>query len=196
MRSWVGPKHWRLAPKTVVPTAYASSRTHRGSGFFVERSICPAVNATHSRCYRLREPSHSILAHLLRVGVEALSKVLSDTDLPNANLENQIRGRPCKVRSRCNMSGSISVSALRSPAPSVGVHNWTDFRRKKMHPAGMNHFRIREITAEMCDLLNEQIEWLKSPTGFLTDVSGEEVDGYKHRNDRLCQLGAELSELN
>jgi hypothetical protein len=67
---------------------------------------------------------------------------------------------------------------------------------KKMHPAGMDHFRIQEITAEMCDLLNEQTEWLKSPTGFLTDLSVKEVDGYKQRNDRLCQLGAELSELD
>ena len=65
-----------------------------------------------------------------------------------------------------------------------------------MHPAGMDHFRIQEITAEMCDLLNEQTEWLKSPTGFLTDLSVKEVDGYKQRNDRLCQLGKELSELD
>jgi hypothetical protein len=94
------------------------------------------------------------------------------------------------------MSGSIPVSVLPSPVVRVGVHNWTDFRRKKMHPAGLNHFRIQEITAEMCDLLNEQTEWLKSPTGFLGDLSREEVDGYKQRNDRLCKLGAELSQLD
>ena len=67
---------------------------------------------------------------------------------------------------------------------------------KKMHPAGMDRFRIQEITAEMCDLLNEQTEWLKSPTGLLTDKSGEEVDGYVQRNDRLRQLGEQLSELD
>ena len=47
----------------------------------------------------------------------------------------------------------------------------------------------------MCDLLNEQTEWLKSPTGFL-GLTGKEVDGYTQRNDRLRQLGAELSELD
>lgn len=60
----------------------------------------------------------------------------------------------------------------------------------------MNHDRIQKITTEMCDLLNEQTEWLKSPTGLLTAQSGEEVDGYVQRNDRLRQLGAELSKLD
>ena len=60
----------------------------------------------------------------------------------------------------------------------------------------MNHHRMQEITTEMCVLLNEQTEWLKSPTGLLTDRSGEEVDGYVQRNDRLCQLGKELSNLD
>jgi hypothetical protein len=60
----------------------------------------------------------------------------------------------------------------------------------------MNHHRVHEITTEMCGLLNEQTEWLKGPTGLLTDRSGEEVDGYAQRNDRLCQLGKELSELD
>jgi hypothetical protein len=79
---------------------------------------------------------------------------------------------------------------------SVGVHNWTDFCREKLHPAGMHHDRIQKITTEMCDLLNEQTEWLKSSTGRLTAQSGEAVDEYVHRNDRLRQLGAELSELD
>ena len=48
----------------------------------------------------------------------------------------------------------------------------------------------------MCDLLNQQTEWLKSPTVFLTDLSGEEVAEYTQRNDRLRQLGEELSELD
>ena len=60
----------------------------------------------------------------------------------------------------------------------------------------MNHDRIQEITTEMCELLNEQTEWLKGPTRFLPDLSREEVDGYAYRNDRLRQLGAELSELD
>ena len=60
----------------------------------------------------------------------------------------------------------------------------------------MNHRRIQEITTEMCGLLNEETEWLKGPTGLLTDRSEEEVDGYAQRNDRLCQLGKELSELD
>ena len=60
----------------------------------------------------------------------------------------------------------------------------------------MNHDRIQEITSEMCDLLNQQTEWLKSPTVFLTDLSGEEVAEYTQRNDRLRQLGEELSELD
>jgi len=47
----------------------------------------------------------------------------------------------------------------------------------------------------MCDLLNEQTKWLKRSTGLLIAQSQEEVDGYAQRNDRLCQLGKELSEL-
>jgi len=53
----------------------------------------------------------------------------------------------------------------------------------------MNHRRIQEITTEMCGLLNEETEWLKGPTGLLTDRSGEEVDGYAQRNDRSANSG-------
>jgi hypothetical protein len=60
----------------------------------------------------------------------------------------------------------------------------------------VNHDRIQTITTEMCDLLNEQTEWLKSSTGLLTAQRREEVDGYDQRNDRLRQLGEELSELD
>jgi hypothetical protein len=60
----------------------------------------------------------------------------------------------------------------------------------------MNHDPMRTITTEMCDLLNEQTEWLKSSTELLIAQSREEVDGYAQRNDRLCQLGKELSELD
>jgi hypothetical protein len=77
----------------------------------------------------------------------------------------------------------------------MDVHNWTYFRRDKQHPAGMNHNRLEKITTEMCDLLNEQTEWLKGPTGSLSPMSGEEVVGYTQRNDRLRQLGEELSEI-
>jgi hypothetical protein len=75
------------------------------------------------------------------------------------------------------------------------LHNWSDFCPETAHSAGMNHHRIQEITTEMCDLLNEQTEWLKSPTGFV-GLTGKEVDGYTQKNDRLRQLGAELSELD
>ena len=68
--------------------------------------------------------------------------------------------------------------------------------REKLHAAGMNHVRIQEIATEMCGLLNEQTEWLKRPTGLLTDRSGEEVDGYVQRNNRLRELGEQLSEFD
>jgi hypothetical protein len=80
-------------------------------------------------------------------------------------------------------------------APPRGVHNWTDLLLKKVHPAAMNHDRIQEITTEMCDLLNAQTELIKTIT-FPRGMSGEEVDGYQQRNNRLRQLGAELSELD
>ena len=69
------------------------------------------------------------------------------------------------------------------------------FRREMLQPTRMNHDRIQELATEMCDLLNEQTKWLKRSTGLLIAQSQEEVDGYAQRNDRLCQLGKELSEL-
>jgi hypothetical protein len=81
-----------------------------------------------------------------------------------------------------------------SPSFPCGVHNWTDLLSKKVHPAAMNYDRIQEITTEMCDLLNAQTELIKTTTLF--SMSGEEVDGYQQRNNRLRQLGAELSELD
>ena len=60
----------------------------------------------------------------------------------------------------------------------------------------MNHDRIQEITTEMCDLLNAQTELLKNPTTFLSSMSREDVDRCQQRNNRLRQLGAELSELD
>ena len=58
----------------------------------------------------------------------------------------------------------------------------------------MNQSRVREISAEMCRLLDEQSKLLNSETK-LTDLSGPELDGYAHRNERLTQLTKELSEL-
>jgi hypothetical protein len=78
----------------------------------------------------------------------------------------------------------------------IGVHNWTDFFRKKAHPAAMSRDRIREITTEMCDLLNAQTELLRNSTTFLSSMSREEMDRCQQRNNRLRQLGAELSELD
>jgi len=46
----------------------------------------------------------------------------------------------------------------------------------------------------MSGLLDEQTRLLKSQTGF-TDFSGEELDGFTQRNDRLRQLCKELNEL-
>ena len=60
----------------------------------------------------------------------------------------------------------------------------------------MNQDRIQTITIEMCDLLNEQTEWLKNSAGLLTTQRREEVDAYGQRNDRLRQLGEELSKLD
>jgi hypothetical protein len=77
----------------------------------------------------------------------------------------------------------------------MDVHNWTYFRREKLHPAEMNQNRVEEISIEMCELLNEQTERLKGRTGSLSHMSGEEVVGYNQRNNRLRQLGEELSEI-
>jgi hypothetical protein len=58
----------------------------------------------------------------------------------------------------------------------------------------MNSNRIREISAEMCRLLNEQSRLLNSETE-LTDMSGDELDGYSHKDERLTELAKELREL-
>ena len=63
-----------------------------------------------------------------------------------------------------------------------------------MHHSGVDHDRVREISTEMCGLLAQQTRLLNSVT-TLTDMSGEEVDGYSQRNDRLHQLRQELNEL-
>jgi hypothetical protein len=57
---------------------------------------------------------------------------------------------------------------------------------------GVDHDRVREISTEMCGLLDEQTRLLHSPT-TLTDMSGDQVEGYTQRNDRLHQLFKELN---
>jgi hypothetical protein len=99
-----------------------------------------------------------------------------------------------KENSKCRVRHVLLLTS--SCVRPVNVHNWTDSCREKLHAAEMNQDRIQTITTEMCDLLNEQTEWLKGATGLLTAQSGKEVDGYAQRNDRLCQLGKELSELD
>jgi hypothetical protein len=47
----------------------------------------------------------------------------------------------------------------------------------------------------MSGLVDEQTRLLKSQTGF-PDLSGEELDGFTQRNDRLRQLCKELNELS
>jgi hypothetical protein len=46
----------------------------------------------------------------------------------------------------------------------------------------------------MCSLLEEQSRLLNSGR-HLTDMSGDELDGYSHRNKRLTDLAKELGEL-
>jgi hypothetical protein len=60
----------------------------------------------------------------------------------------------------------------------------------------MNRDRIQEVTTEICDLINVQTELLRNPITFLSSMSREEVDRCQQRNNRLRQLGAELSELD
>jgi hypothetical protein len=113
------------------------------------------------------------------------------------SLDRQLDSRST-LPSNATVKGGIFINeedcSLPVMCPPVGVHNWTDLPHWKVHPPEMNDDRIQEITNEMCDLLNAQIELLKSPTTFLSGMSGEEVDGYQQRNNRLRQLGAELSE--
>ena len=54
---------------------------------------------------------------------------------------------------------------------------------------------MREISTEMCGLLDLQSNFLNS-TRTLSAVSAEEVEAYAHRNDRLNQLSRELSEFD
>ena len=100
------------------------------------------------------------------------------------------------VAMRRGTLAAVPISVLPSYARRIGVHNWTDSSCEKLHAERMNHLRMETITTEMCDLLNEQTEWLRGPTGLLGVQSREEVDEYARRNERLRQLGQELSTLD
>jgi len=58
----------------------------------------------------------------------------------------------------------------------------------------VNQDRIREISTEMCHLLDEQTKLLNNGTS-LCHMSREELGGYAQRNDRIHQLCTELNDL-
>ena len=60
----------------------------------------------------------------------------------------------------------------------------------------MNHDKVQEITAEMRTLLNQQTLVITNPaTISLAETPQPEMDAYQ-RNDRLRELGEELSKLD
>jgi hypothetical protein len=60
----------------------------------------------------------------------------------------------------------------------------------------MNHERIREISTELCSIVEQQSGiLLAGRVGSFTDMTTEEADGYFQRSDRLCELCKELNEL-
>jgi hypothetical protein len=61
------------------------------------------------------------------------------------------------------------------------------------HDAGMDQ-RIRDLSAEMCSLLDEQSKLLNAGAR-LNEMSGEELGEYAFRNDRIHLLCRELSDL-
>ena len=63
-----------------------------------------------------------------------------------------------------------------------------------MHCARVDPERIRKITIEMRGLLEDLTRLLKRG-GLLAGLSPLELAGYTRRNDRLCELCKELSEL-
>ena len=64
----------------------------------------------------------------------------------------------------------------------------------KDHNAWMNQDRVRQISEEMCHLIDEQSRLLNGATR-LGEMSGEELDGYFQRNDRIGQRAKELNGL-
>jgi hypothetical protein len=61
----------------------------------------------------------------------------------------------------------------------------------------MNRDKVQEITAEMPTLLNRQtLVMTNPPTILLAETPLPEMDASQTRNDRLRELGEELSKLN
>jgi hypothetical protein len=58
----------------------------------------------------------------------------------------------------------------------------------------MNHGRVHQISAEMCRRIDEQRQLLNG-VAKLGAMSGEELDGYSRRNERIGQLAEESNEL-
>ena len=116
MRSWVVPKYWYLSAQgRVSPQRTLQAELTKGSAFLRPQASCPTVNATHSRYYRLRKPSQSILAHRLRVGIENLPNVLGETLAEST--EVKIVGTPDK---QCWFQVSVAGVKL-CPPDSAGV---------------------------------------------------------------------------
>jgi hypothetical protein len=44
-----------------------------------------------------------------------------------------------------------------------GVHNWTEMRREKLHPVGMDHDPTQEMIVEICCLLDGNAIFLNGP---------------------------------
>jgi hypothetical protein len=61
----------------------------------------------------------------------------------------------------------------------------------------MKHDKVQEITAEMRTLLNQHTLVMTNPaTISLAETPQPEMDAYQARNDRLRELGEELSKLD
>jgi hypothetical protein len=61
----------------------------------------------------------------------------------------------------------------------------------------MNHDKVQEITAEMRTLLNQQTLVMTNPAPIsFSETPQPEMDAYQARNDRLRELGEELSKLD
>jgi hypothetical protein len=59
---------------------------------------------------------------------------------------------------------------------------------------GVSQNRIREISAEMCKLLDEQSALLTSATALI-QMTEQQLTSYTHRNERINQLSKELAQL-
>jgi hypothetical protein len=90
----------------------------------------------------------------------------------------------------------------RTAKPSVFVSNEVDFRHpweqnKLQRRLAMNHDKVQEITAERRTLLDQQTLVMSNPaTVRIVETPQPEMDAYQTRNDRLRELGEELSKLD